>query len=90
MKIRLNHWCNLPGCHGAPGQIIDVTDARAALLIERGGAVALPSVPDTTPAPDRDAEKAPAERPVETAARRTARPAGRDERKNKGETHVAD
>ncbi|MEO1063740.1 MAG: helix-hairpin-helix domain-containing protein [Actinomycetota bacterium] len=38
-RIRLTHHCRIPSCHGNRGDVLDVSAADAAKLIERGGAV---------------------------------------------------
>lgn len=53
MRIQLTHYCHHPQATGAPETVLDVPEAVARQLIERGGAVAVETAPpETPPAPE--------------------------------------
>ncbi len=61
MKVKLTHYCNVPGCKGQPGSVIDVSESEATYLIGRDGAVRLNAAPSPV-------VKAVVPEPVETAS----------------------
>ena len=61
MKVRLNHFCHLPGMEGQPGDVIDVTPEQAKRLFDIKGAVPHAPKPEraVAPPPESRAAKGP-------------------------------
>ena len=88
VRIRLTHICNVPGCEGYPGAVVEVPADKAEWLIEIGGAVAVDDAPQPSAeeAPDEtlatDSEQA---APTDSGEAE-ARPKRRSRKKRKAKT----
>lgn len=47
IKVKLSSYCNVKGCEGAPGDVVDMDEAQASDIIEGRGGVLCGTVAET-------------------------------------------
>lgn len=53
VKVKLSSYCNVKGCEGKPGDIVDMTEEQAADIVNGKGGKVCAVAEDKKPAPKK-------------------------------------